>query len=66
MAEVRPLRALHDNLAAVSLLANVTTPPYDVIGPDDRCALLERSPFKGVEIDLPLALGEAYPYKHAA
>ena len=48
------------------LAADVTAPSYDVIGPDDRCALLERSPFKGVEIDPPLALGEAYPYEHAA
>jgi uncharacterized protein (DUF1015 family) len=34
-------------------LDDVTAPPYDVIGPDDRAALEARSPFNVVRLDLP-------------
>ena len=53
MAEVRPLNALHYNLAAVPALADVVAPPYDVIDAAQRAELLARSPFNVVEIDLP-------------
>jgi uncharacterized protein (DUF1015 family) len=66
MAEVKPLNALHYNLAAVSSLADVTAPPYDVIDPEQRAELLGRSPFNVVEIDLPEAPGGGDPYEHAA
>ena len=36
MAEVRPLQALHYDLAAVPSLADVTAPPYDVIDAELR------------------------------
>jgi uncharacterized protein (DUF1015 family) len=65
MAEVRPLRALHYELGAVGSLADVTAPPYDVIDPEQRRALLERSPFNVVEIDLPEPPEGADPYEHA-
>jgi uncharacterized protein (DUF1015 family) len=65
MAEVRPLRALHYDLAAVPSLAAVVSPPYDVIDADLRRELLERSPFNVVEVDLPQA-PEGDPYEHAA
>ena len=57
MADVRPLNALHYNLAAVRSLADVVAPPYDVIDAARRAELLARSPFNVVEIDLPEAPG---------
>ena len=66
MAEVRPLNALHYNLAAVSSLGDVTAPPYDVIDEGQRAELLARSPFNVVEMDLPRAPGGGDPYEHAA
>ena len=66
MADVRPLRALHYNLSAVPSLADVTAPPYDVIDAAARAALLERSPFNVVELDLPEAPRGGDPYEHAA
>ena len=65
MAEVRPLNALHYNLAAVPSLADVVAPPYDVIDPTRRAELLARSPFNVVEIDLPVAPDGGDPYEHA-
>jgi len=65
MAEVKPLRALHYNLAAVPSLDAVTAPPYDVIDAERRAELLARSPFNVVEIDLPEAPGGGDPYQHA-
>ena len=66
MAEVRPLRALHYDLAAVPSLADVTSPPYDVIDAELRRELLARSPFNVVEVDLPEAAEGDDPYEHAA
>jgi uncharacterized protein (DUF1015 family) len=66
MAEVRPLNALHYNLAAVPSLADVVAPPYDVIDPARRAELVARSPFNVVEIDLPDAPEGGDPYEHAA
>src|SRR4051794_18702136 len=66
MAEVRPLEALHYNLSAISSLADVTAPPYDVVDAGQRAALLARSPFNVVEIDLPQAPAGRDPYEHAA
>ena len=60
MAEVLPFRALHYD---PSTLQDVTAPPYDVIDPAQRAALLERSPHNVVEIDLPQG---TEPYDHAA
>src|SRR5436190_24106852 len=66
MAEVRPLEALHYNLSAISSLADVTAPPYDVIDSKQRAELLARSPLNVVEIDLPQAPAGRDPYEHAA
>ena len=54
MADVRPLRALHYDLARVGSLADVVAPPYDVIDASQRAALAARSPYNVVEIDLPV------------
>jgi uncharacterized protein (DUF1015 family) len=53
MAEIQPLRALHYDTAVVGPLADVTAPPYDVIDAEQRAALLTRSPYNIVAIDLP-------------
>jgi uncharacterized protein (DUF1015 family) len=58
MAEIKPLRALHYDPAIVGSLANVVAPPYDVIDSAQRAALLERSPFNVVAIDLPHGDGD--------
>ena len=66
MADVRPLKALHYNLAAVTSLADVVAPPYDVIDSARRHELLGRSPVNVVELDLPEAPAGRNPYEHAA
>jgi uncharacterized protein (DUF1015 family) len=66
MAEIRPLRALHYSLESVSALGDVVAPPYDVIDAPMRAALLERSSFNVVELDLPEAPSGRDPYEHAA
>jgi uncharacterized protein (DUF1015 family) len=53
MADVQPLRALHYDLAEVGTLDDVAAPPYDVIDPEQRRRLAERSPYNVVRVDLP-------------
>jgi uncharacterized protein (DUF1015 family) len=53
MAEIQPLRASHYNLDVVGSLEQVTSPPYDVIDDGQREALLARSPYNVVAVDLP-------------
>ncbi|HEV2975713.1 MAG TPA: DUF1015 domain-containing protein [Solirubrobacteraceae bacterium] len=55
MADVQPLRALHYDPAVAGPLADVVAPPYDVIDATQRAALLARSPFNVVGVDLPHA-----------
>jgi uncharacterized protein (DUF1015 family) len=59
MAEIQPLRALHYDQKLVGALADVTSPPYDVIDAEQREALLRRSPFNVVAVDLPKPAGAA-------
>ncbi len=66
MAEVKPLRALHYDLEQVGSLGDVLAPPYDVIGPAERSALVARSPHNAVELDLPEDAGGGDRYAHAA
>ncbi len=47
-------------------LADVTAPPYDVIDPDDRAALVARSDRNAVVFDLPVASDGGDPYARAA
>lgn len=53
MAEIQPLHALHYDPAVVGSLAEVTSPPYDVIDSGQREELLRHSPFNVVAVDLP-------------
>ena len=47
-----PFRAVRYDLSRVSDLANVTSPPYDVIGPGTLEELLAASPYNVVRLDL--------------
>jgi uncharacterized protein (DUF1015 family) len=60
MADVQPLRALHYDPTVAGPLADVVAPPYDVIDPGQRAALIARSPFNVVALDLPE--GDPDPY----
>ncbi len=67
MADVQPLRALHYDPAKVGSLQDVVAPPYDVIDPEQRTALIARSPYNIVAIDLPEATDAGGdPYDRAA
>lgn len=62
MPEFRPFRGLRyrtDDLDAV------TAPPYDVIDPEERAALLARSPLNAVQLILPSAPGTDDPDGYA-
>jgi uncharacterized protein (DUF1015 family) len=61
MADVRPLNALHYDLAKVGSLDVVVAPPYDVIDAAGRARLLERSPYNAVAVDLPKPFDPADP-----
>jgi uncharacterized protein (DUF1015 family) len=61
MAEVLPFSALHYDLAKVGGLGAVASPPYDVIDATERRALLDRSPYNAVAIDLPVPFDPADP-----
>ncbi|HEX8752224.1 MAG TPA: DUF1015 domain-containing protein [Solirubrobacterales bacterium] len=61
MADVQPFKALHYDLGKVGSLQNVVAPPYDVIDAAGRAALVERSPYNAVAIDLPKAFDPADP-----
>jgi uncharacterized protein (DUF1015 family) len=61
MADVRPFKALHFDLGKVGSLDAVAAPPYDVIDAAGRAALLKRSPYNSVAIDLPKAFDPADP-----
>jgi len=67
MADVQPLRALHYDPAVVGSLSEVVAPPYDVIDAAQRQALVARSPYNVVAVDLPKAEpGGSDPYAAAA
>lgn len=53
MADVQPLQALRYDTSVVGPLSGVTAPPYDVISPEGRAALLRRSKYNVVAVDLP-------------
>jgi uncharacterized protein (DUF1015 family) len=53
VADVAPFRALRYAEEAAGPLGRLVAPPYDVIGPDERRALLARSPFNAVHLILP-------------
>jgi uncharacterized protein (DUF1015 family) len=64
VAAISPLHALHYDLSRTGGLGPVAAPPYDVIDAAQRAALVARSPYNVVAIDLPN--GAADPYAKAA
>jgi uncharacterized protein (DUF1015 family) len=61
MADVRPIHATRYHLGVAGSLDDVAAPPYDVIDTEMRAALLDRSPYNAVAIDLPKPYGETGP-----
>lgn len=49
---IQAFRALHYNVSKISSLADVVSPPYDVIDPDLQEELYARSPYNFCRIDL--------------
>jgi uncharacterized protein (DUF1015 family) len=64
MAEIEPLRALRYDPGRTGGLQDVVAPPYDVIDAQQRAALVERSPYNVVQIDVPQNGDD--PYRTAA
>jgi uncharacterized protein (DUF1015 family) len=65
MADVEPLMTLRYEPSVAGPLDDLIAPPYDVIDAELRSALVTRSPYNVVEIDLPQTrTGD--PYMHAA
>src|SRR4051794_32453351 len=60
---LRPLRALRYDTGRVAL-EDVVAPPYDVISPSDREALLKRDEHNVVRLELPDSPGEAARLLH--
>jgi uncharacterized protein (DUF1015 family) len=59
VAELKPFRALRYDIARAGPLERLVAPPYDVIGPEERAALLARSPYNVVHLTLPDSEEEA-------
>jgi uncharacterized protein (DUF1015 family) len=66
MAEIQPLRALRYEPSVAGPLGDVLAPPYDVIDADQRAALVARSAYNVVNLDLPEDPGGGDIYDHAA
>lgn len=66
MLEVRGFRGIRYQTGMVGDLDHVVTPPYDVITPDERADLAERSPHSFVHLILPEDTGDTDKYTAAA
>lgn len=66
MLEVKGFRGLRYQQAAVPNLDDAITPPYDVITPEERAGLAERSPYSLVHLILPEARNGRDKYEDAA
>jgi uncharacterized protein (DUF1015 family) len=53
MADIRGFQGLHYNPARVNNLADVISPPYDVISPEQRAHFLQKNPHNIVRLTLP-------------
>jgi uncharacterized protein (DUF1015 family) len=52
MATVLPLKGILYNPEKIADSADVTTPPYDVISPDEQAAYYERHPYNVIRLIL--------------
>ena len=59
MAVVKPIRAVRYDESVAGPLGRLVAPPYDVIGPDERAELQERSPYNVAHLTLPEDEAEA-------
>ena len=59
VAELKPFRALRYDTDRAGPLETLVAPPYDVIGPEERNALLAKSPHNVVHLTLPDSADEA-------
>jgi uncharacterized protein (DUF1015 family) len=59
VTELKPFRALRYDTDRAGPLADLIAPPYDVIGPEEREALLAKSPHNVVHLTLPDSEEEA-------
>ncbi len=53
MAEIRPFKALRYDLEKAGEIGSLVCPPYDVIGEDQRRALVEGNPYNVIRLELP-------------
>lgn len=65
MPRFEPFRGVLYN-AEGGFVDDVIAPPYDVISPQDRAELVERSDCNAVRLELPTADGHTSPYEAAA
>ena len=65
MADVKPFRAVRYT-GRGTLLDDVVSPPYDVLGPVDADELRRRSPYNSVHLDLPLPFADGSDGHYAA
>jgi len=66
MAEVRGFKGIHYNPEKIDDFSKVITPPFDVIDPQERKLLFNRSPHNFARIILPEEAGEKSKYDVAA
>lgn len=52
MARIAPLRGLRYNLAKITTMEDVVSPPYDVIDEQSRNALFKKNPYNMIQLDL--------------
>ncbi len=65
MLEVRAFRGLTFDTGKTGSQDAIITPPYDVIGPEERAILAAKSPYNLVHVQLPMPSGDASPYENA-
>ncbi|MDX9972173.1 MAG: DUF1015 domain-containing protein [FCB group bacterium] len=66
MLEIKGFRGIRFNPQTVGPLENVVTPPFDVIGPQEREMLASRSPYNMVHLILPKERADMDRYAAAA
>ena len=52
MARIAPLRGLRYNLAKITAMEDVVSPPYDVIDEQSHNALFKKNPYNMIQLDL--------------
>lgn len=53
MAEIKPFAALRYDISRAGDISSLTCPPYDVITEEEQIALLKKSPYNAVRLELP-------------